>query len=309
MGEDLCARFGQGLKADFDSSRRDDEHLAHSSHLGHCLLKTWFSRSKYPEIPKSTRTYQLLLVGLHIEKSYIVNVFRKAYEAHPEDGWQVLTEINFSEEDDLTGHLDFELARVKGKNGQWAHWGRLYEEWHESDRHCEARDVKDEEIERLILDVKTTEWKWANRGAKSEKTGNEIKSRGPFPEASITHRLQAMDYALHRPVNLNGKHAPFAIFQWDRNLNGYHQYPAPGEWFDPDNEDWLAIHADWKRKVIELTDPSRNPVETGIATRDANGMLVGDPPEAWQCKFCPFYQCANNDNPEKGNMKVEEVGF
>jgi hypothetical protein len=306
--EDLCARFDIGLRIAFEESRRGDEHLAHSSHLGHCLLKTWFSRSRYPEIPKSTRTYQLLLVGLHIEKQYVVEIFRQAYAERFEDGWNVLTEISMHEEGELTGHLDIEIARVKGKDGQWARWSRLYEEWREPGS-SQVMVVADEEIERRIIDVKTTEWKWGNRGDVSAKTGKPIKSRGPYPEVSVTHRLQALDYALQRPVGPDGKRAKYAIFQWDRNLNGYYQYPAPGEWFDPDNEDWLAVHAQWRQNVIDLTNPEVHPAISGIAELNENGMLVGRPPEEWQCDFCGFYQCANNKNPEKDNMKVEEVPF
>lgn len=255
---DLVSAFERGALELLASSRRGDEHEAHVSDLGRCLYQTYLRRSGAEKAAASLRTAQLLMKGLHDEK-YIMQVLARGLPG----GYRFIRTDDIHE--DLTGHID--LIILDEATGY-----------------------------RRLVEIKTTTWKegWADLG-EIGKRGKPIKTRvppGPYPEPSIANRLQAIGYCQRQSTNPDGKHMPYTILQWDRNLNGIHQYPARVEWYDSDEPEWLALHDDWTREVIDLTDPSKNPVAMGIAIPGPNG-LYGRPPEEWMCSYCDYTQCAN----------------
>ena len=261
---DLVSVFERGALELLVSSRRGDEDEAHVSDLGKCLFQTYLRRSGAEKAEPSLRSAQLLMKGLHDEK-FVMETLQRGLPAR----YVAIRPDDIRE--DLTGHIDIILLD-------------------------EATGY------RRLVEVKTTTWRekdtWLDLGEISGKTGKPIKTRvrtsvGPYPKPSTAYRLQAIGYCQRQAVNTDGKHMPYTILQWDRNLNGIHQYPAPSEWYDSDEPEWLALHDKWTREVIDLTDPSKNPVAMGIAIAGPGG-LYGRPPEDWMCSYCDYTQCASN---------------
>lgn len=317
MKLDLNTVFDAGLKVIFEENRRGDEHLAHVSHLGKCLYQTLLSRERAPEIKREGKDLQFLLKGLH-DEAYIVDVLKAGLRAqYAAEGWNVLTGVVISDEDfELAGHLDIELARRDCRDCcSWlmreAPVGNAPARWVcASGNGTSCMSFAEDElhgIERRLIEIKTTQWRelWVDMGelGKPNKKGERkpIKTRvapGPYPEPYTEHRFQAIGYCRRRPLNPDGKHMPYSVFQWDRALNGWHQYPAPGEWYDSDDEEWLELHDAWTWKIVELTAPGSDPVANGIATEAGDGRLAGRPPNDKACTYCPFVQCALNRNPK-----------
>lgn len=203
------------------------------------------------------------------DEEYVTNCFERGL---PQE-WMIDRSVI---QTDLTGHVDMELCN--GVTG-----------------------------ERVIVEIKTTQWheRWEHLGEIGKK-GMPIKTKvlpGPRPEPSITHRLQALGYARRRDIRW------YSIFQWDRALHGFHQYPGPGQWYDAEDPTWLAKHDSWTKLVLDLTDPASHPVEMGIATIDGNGQIVGKPPEDWMCGYCDYSQCARNINKNNTEHAIEEMVF
>jgi hypothetical protein len=283
-GLNLCDVFESGLRRVHEDSKRGDEHLPHVSHLGKCLLQTWFSRSRFEQIEPSVRKMQLLQKGRHDEE-YIAYNLAVGLVQHLAD-WII---DSIQSNGDLTGHVDLVLLNVK--TGY-----------------------------RLLIEIKTTEWRtgWLSPDeciaqglpVAIGKRGKPIKlavKPGPYKEVRDDHRLQALGYALRLPKNPDGKHVPYAIFQFDRNLNGFHQYPAPGEWFDAEDPVWRNKHDEQTKKVITQTDPELTPQALNIAVMRSDGKYIGQPVSEKECSFCPYAQCALNKNAEEA--EPQEVRF
>jgi hypothetical protein len=301
----LEERWSVGLSGLLAGSRRDDERAAHSSDLGKCLLQTFFRRSGYTKFEGADRRKLLLLKGLH-DEDFVLNVLEEGLVA---ESWFLLRHGELSYEAALVGHLDCEIARAKCKNCEiFMQFDAALEFFTCSACH-DAFGTNHADVEYRLIECKTTTWfeRWADLG-EIGKRGKPIKTRiepGPYPEPLPSQRLQALDYAL----NAREKPIPYAIFQFDRGLNGVKQYPDAGEWYDPLEPEWLEKHHKTRDLVLQKTSPGSDPIASGIAFEKEG--LTGVPPdeEEFWCKYCEYAQCTKNvshDNPNFSTIVEEE---
>lgn len=296
MNVDLEAAFSAGLRTNFELGRRDDGADAHASDLGKCKLAVWFRRNGHAEMKNDDRGLQMLLKGLH-DEDYIVDQLSTGLGS---SGWRIIRSGTLELDSDLTGHLDIEIARMpcpKCEQFMALDLDTLF--------YCENCDLNEECVpdhttQFAYIEIKTTQWKerWEHLG-EIGKRGFPIKTKilpGPRSEPSRTHRLQALAYVMRRRYAGMREAMPYAIFQWDRALNGFKQYPKAGEWYDPKDPQWLALHDQETADVLSLTAPGTDPIKTGIATLNADGELEGKAPEEWMHSYCNYFQCALNTN-------------
>jgi len=304
---DLEAAFERGLIAQFEANRRNDEEAPHVSDLGQCGLAVSLRRSGAEQLPKDTRTLQLMQKGLHDEE-YVVGMLAAGLAG---DGWRIIRSGVLADGLDLVGHLDVEIARMCCDHNNWADldvFGWSCNCGPIRTAYDDLEGIFPEPVEYAYIEVKTTQWheRWEHLG-EIGKRGLPIKTKvlpGPRPEPSVAHRLQALGYVLRRLHPGQKKPMPYAIFQHDRALNGFKQYPKAGEWYDPADAEWLARH-DRALEIVALTAPGIDPVEAGLATINADGQLEGKAPEEWMHSYCNYFQCALNTNKLNPKHAVE----